>query len=302
MENSNCPNCSLEKPPGSLDCPECGIVFDKRKKLHNEKDRAALAAGEASVEVQGARILNLALAAAAAAGWYWFLGHASASELSLDAKKFAKHAFALTPAQGWEFSTKEQCGGPLGACVVAEALKKLEGSQVNAVFQVVAIPVHGLQITLSNRAALAKQYASAAVSEQFAKYNLDSSELVELDGVTSLKVVSSATKHVRVQTAPGVRTMWGLQPGKFEEYDFELALVSFIVPGKKTYMMNYILEAGELPRLEPAVNGMVDSFRLLERPSRYEAYGGFLGSVPGDALLGALVGLTVLALKRLGVI
>ena len=115
--------------------------------------------------------------------------------------------------------------------------------------------------------------------------------------------IEGADKHIKTVLSPGRRDPFSgyIINAQYDERDLGLMMVSFLVPGRKTYLLSYAFESAVRPEHEATMNELAASFHLLERPSVYEAFGGFLGSIPGDAILGLLVGLTVFAYKMLGI-
>ena len=78
-----------------------------------------------------------------------------------------------------------------------------------------------------------------------------------------------------------------------------VSMISVLVPGGSRM---YLLAGASQPEDERALAGtfdaIVQSFRIThDRGTPFQLFGGLGGSIPGDAILGALVGITLLLLK-----
>lgn len=139
-----------------------------------------------------------------------------------------------------------------------------------------------------------KEEAAKAISGEFAKtfdaYTLEEKELVEIDELRSLRLVSKASvkfliaesKPIYQQTLPDRQTVTGHTPAEWKTYD--LKFIQVLVPGKKKgFILTCTAEATQFPQYRSAFNNMIDSFRVIERPPRF-------GSIVMGGIQSGLIG------------
>ena len=126
-------------------------------------------------------------------------------------------------------------------------------------------------------------------------FGVVSEEIVTIDGLEALKVVGRGVKRAPfpVWQQTGRAVAWA-----HPEYDLTVGTV--VVPsGQSVYLLSFGVETSQRAEHEPAIRGVVDSFRLLDRPSPFRLHGGLGGSLTSDLIVGALVGLSLGAVKLL---
>jgi hypothetical protein len=72
-----------------------------------------------------------------------------------------------------------------------------------------------------------------------------------------------------------------------------------LVPtGHEVFLMVYGCDTAEYEQLREPIDSIIRSFRVTaDRPTPFQANGGLMGSIKGDAILGLLVGLTTAMLR-----
>jgi hypothetical protein len=289
-----CPRCSFDQPDGTEKCHRCGIIFAKWdsyvqkqgnvrqsiEPLRYEPEKAPSASKKSS----GLTLLVLKILCFIGViyGWYWFLVPTKGLPVPENSYKDKTNAFALVVPPGWEGGKKKNCGGPHGACEVFQITKEsvMEGeSVINVVVadlsNILTMFSKGtIHFTESNKDEYAKSIVKG-IASNFKSFTIESSSIINVDKIPSLRIVGT---------------------GFISNYS--LKGIFFMTPGSsRVYALSSLSDASSGNQ---AFDSLVQSFRVTEgRPSIYHLYGGFWGSVKGDAILGLLIGLSIATIRLL---
>jgi hypothetical protein len=312
-----CPKCEYEQPTGSTECVRCGLIFAKWRPVRNQAwpgpDDAAAPASARADRAPGDGVpgwLKLLALLAVGAGWYWFFFWAPRG-LSVADQAYRDDArgFALLAPQGWQATKTTDCkdvGGPLtpaAACAVLDVTPS--GKPPTPSIQVTMVPVSSIvktgwggTLVIEDRD---KESLAGALASGLAKtlpgYVQERSDMILVDGIAALRLRGSATitgSPVFVgDSMVTVPNLFGRTP---EHY---LTMAHVLVPaGSNAYLITYVCNTADYERLAPTFEAVTGSFRVTRsRPTPFQAAGGLMGSIKGDAILGLLVSLTLALLK-----
>jgi len=121
-------------------------------------------------------------------------------------------------------------------------------------------------------------------------YELEKSELVTVDELTSAQFTSRGTMKLKVadaqgsvrQSIPGWPTYTEQSPAQWVSYD--LRMTQTLVPGKKrAYIITCTSDVNQNREYRRAFDRAIESFRVLERPARFGPI--VMGGLQGDCLL-----------------
>jgi hypothetical protein len=131
-----------------------------------------------------------------------------------------------------------------------------------------------VHFTESNKDQYARE-ALQGIEGVFKSFHLETVSVVPVDAIPSLRVAGT-----------------GQYVGQ------SLQNVFFMIPGTSRL---FVLSYTGTPENSPDVDGMAQSFRVLEtHPSLFRLYGGFWGSLKGDLILGLLIGCSLATIRLLG--
>jgi hypothetical protein len=312
-----CPKCEYEQPDGALECARCGIIFARWRDPWGHQAPAwapPTAQSTAPATSSGPRsILKIAGFLGAAAGWLWFFFWAPGGlPVPSESYQDAEHGFALTVPEDWQAVKANQCRTATSGldeatyCMVLEVRRAGDENRPGPTVQLTVAPIGALvktglggsvRLTERDKAALVQ-----AVEKGFAGtipgYTTDSSEILAVDRIPSLQVRGSATIQGTPVTVAGKAMSVPSMFGKTPEYHVTVNLV-MVPSGSRAYFLVGGTQAQDDPVLSPALNQIVQSFRVTSgRATPFQQFGGLMGSIPGDAILGFLVAIT-LALFRI---
>jgi hypothetical protein len=288
-----CPNCHLDQPGGKEKCPRCGIIFAKWEAQKNPLSAKVFQPGipktppvkadlPPSSKISGPALLGLKILCllAVLGGWYWFLVPSPRLPIPEKAYKDKVNAFALTVPSEWKGKQVKNCGGPDKSCEVFVATQSESPQQIGEAINVVVLEFKevrplfskgSVHFTEGNKNEYAQE-ALKGIEGVFSSFQIESASVVKVDAIPSLRVEGT-----------------GIHSGQL------LQNVFVMIPGSsRLYVLSYIGAA----KNSPEVNGLIQSFRVLEtHPSLFNLYGGLLGSLKGDLILGFLIGLSVMILR-----
>jgi hypothetical protein len=287
-----CPNCHLDQPGGEEKCPRCGIIFAKWEALKNPtsvirsypavQPPPVKADLPPSSKISGPALLGLKLLCllVVLGGWYWFLVPSPRLPIPENAYKDKVNAFALRVPSEWKGRRVKNCGGPHKSCEVFVATQSKSPQQIGEAINVVVLEFKEVQplfsrgsihFTEGNKNDYAQE-ALKGIEGVFSSFQIEGASVVKVDAIPSLRVEGT-----------------GIHSGQL------LQNVFVMIPGSsRLYVLSYIGAA----KNSPEVNGLIQSFRVLEtHPSLFNLYGGLLGSLKGDLILGFLIGLSGMILR-----
>lgn len=319
-----CPNCSLEQER-TAECSGCHIIFAKWEERQLRASYGtpgpSAAAGEAAAAHGGGDKLNRVLPPLIG-GTLLFLGAYNyfappAGKAPLpESLKVEDFFFAVKAPGGW---TLEQARRTREDCV--DVLKFTGPDSVRAGV-VVSGKNSGRLRSLSG--AKVSKLVAIAFPDGFNAYNQDSQEEIVVDGIKSLRVKGTARKIVpvtvteMVDTRPAigrwVTTSFGTGvpgPGRtsstniyasgttpqlvaqdrVENTPMEYKFFIDIVPGaERSYLIATEGQTGHFQGNAPAIEELVSSFRVLERPfSAAHLFNLFSGEFRGE-MIGLAIG------------
>ncbi|MBI3577990.1 MAG: hypothetical protein HY089_01100 [Ignavibacteriales bacterium] len=291
-----CPKCGNEQPDIFSQCQKCRYIFRKISVAEASRPLTDPVATQNNYPpppetrpislISGSAVLLVLFSAA-----LWWLYTPEGSSVPEGSFINTRHRFAITPPSGWItlspenydemfrlYGTKFQENLRQGLTqrkIENGFMKILPEGEFSPSVNIVVVqgempPLDGDQ----------KEEAAKAISGEFAKtfdaYTLDEKELVEIDELTSLRLVSKASvkfliaesKPIYKETIPGWRTVTGHTPAEWKTYN--LKFIQTLVPGKKKgFIITCTAEANQFAQYKSAFEHMIDSFHVIERPPRF---------------------------------
>jgi hypothetical protein len=320
-----CPKCQHEQPSGGTECGRCGLIFAKWRGDANTADYGPAASEPYYAPVPqrqvaapaqgGARrpvVTTVVGFLAVCAGWYWFVFWSPGGlPVPADAYRDAESGFALVQPLGWQAKKIKDCknvGVPLSnasACAVLVMRRDTASGGSGPSIQVTTAPISALfktgwggsvRITEDQKADVAEAFEEG-MAKSLPGYVGESREVVDVDRIPSIRVVGSASfKGSPIMVGDKVMTVPDFSGAATEHH---LTMGGALVPGgTQAFLLVYGCDTAERADVGATFEAVVSSFRLTDnRPTPFQFYGGLLGSVKGDAILGALVSLSLIVLK-----
>jgi len=249
-------------------------------------------------------------------GCYWFFFTASSGlPVPENAYHDKEHSFALIQPQGWKITTVKDCrpsGASFGTakdiCNVLTVEEERRANQTRPNFQVTVAPVSSLfktgwggsvRITEGNKDEIA-QTIEKGIAGSIPGYKNESAEIVVVDNLSAIEVVGSARiEGYPVMIGKSVVTVPFGMGGSPPVYHMTIGGV-LVVGGTTAYFITFGCESSDYSIAGRIFHDIIDSFRVTERhPTPFQRYGGLWGSIKGDAILGALIGLAIMLIKFL---
>jgi hypothetical protein len=319
-----CPKCQQQQPDGSTECSHCGIVFARWQKIQQRAAAAGASAapfrsdtiprrvGEESGQ-DSSKGLTLSLKILAllliGAGWLWFFFWTPAGlPVPQNAYRDDKNGFALMQPQGWKLQPMRDCkssGALLGLkkdiCNVLQLEEEHAASQSRPNIQVLVAPVSSMfrtgfggsvSIGKDNMEEIAKALETG-ISGSLPGFTTDSTELVAVDNLVGVKLTGSAELKGRPMQI-GDKTVIVPFSDKSQQSIKAFLGGMILVGGSTCYCIMFGSDSASFDRCASIFNQVINSFRITQRHATpFQKYGGFMGSIIGDAILGLLVGLTI---------
>ena len=308
-----CPKCQHVNPDGAKECAQCGVIFSKWK---DDWSRPAPAwpaeppqAPVAPPRNTSSRVKAIGLVGAAA-GWFWFLFWAPGGlPVAANAYHDADNGFALVVPEGWKTGKTRDCKSfsaginPASACVVLTISRDVDNGEPGPSIQVMVAPTslftsgwHGsVRITEALKPTLAEAIQKG-IAGTLPGYSSDASEIISVDNINAMRAHGSAI----VQRPPVMTTnKAGTLPYFTSMPEVHVSMISVLVPGgSRMYLLAGASQSEDERSLAGPFDAIVQSFRIThDRATPFQLFGGLAGSIPGDAILGALVGVTLMLLK-----
>lgn len=303
---TTCPKCGLRQPAGDS-CAGCGIIYAKYDPARNSIPEAPLPppAKESGAGPLGITIITLLVVVIAAT--LWWLNFPQSGALPVGAIVNQKSHFAYSAPTDWLTITpqnydkvmaelKDHFPADLRGLMsnrhpgfVASHLKNPEGFDgFSPNFNIIVVDTKGKNfpaLTESEKEKATK-IISAELSRQLKGYKLLESNLVEVDGITSLQLVGQSELSLITKPAQpiqsvsryGFKTFQGYTPEERKSYN--LKIIQTMIPGKgRGYILSSTFDAADGSQGDELNRKTLESFRVLERPPRF-----------GSILMGALNG------------
>lgn len=319
-----CPKCQQEQPDDAAECSRCGIIFAKWQKVAERPSAkpATPRSAVGSAPVQSGRDWGRAMKTAlkvlglvgVGIGWYWFLFSTTGGlPVPENAYQDEEHSFAVVQPQGWKLQRVKECtasGASFGVvkdvCNVLGLEDDRGAGSTHPNLQVIVAPISslfrtgwggGASITESDKDDIA-QTIEKGIAGSLPGFKIETSEIVSIDNLNAVKVVGSARiEGYPMKIGSSVVTV----PFGRSDAAYNMTIGGLLVAGGTTaYFITFGSEQADYGVYGRIFGEVMQSFRITERhPTPFQAYGGLWGSVKGDLVLGALVGLMIALLKLL---
>lgn len=278
-----CPNCSFEQPEGLADCQKCQVIFAKLAPRQSSSIGSQTFSSPAVTESKSnfTQIIWMALGLGLVALVVWGYFSGRGQPVPEGAYQNDLHHFALLAPQGWTTVTQEnfqQTAQQLGDRFPASLKSSMEHGNVAVAFvkmmtgggpaasvNVVVINYNLPRISESTKSEAVKEI-SKALSSILEDYKVESADIMKVDNLNSLGILSRGT--AKVETMPS-----GFRPGSYvwspAVYNtMDMKFMQVMVPGSgRGYIITCVSDAGSFPVHIDNFNDFLNSFRVLERPS-----------------------------------
>lgn len=287
-----CPKCGNEQPDVFSQCQKCRFIFPSPQQSSpkaissSPTPFAAIQSQSSVVSILGALAGVLVLGALLL--WLWSPEGLPVPENSHINKK---HAFAMTAPSGWvELSPDnyEEAFARLGDKLPKSLRDGLSTRRIEVGFvklldepnfsPSINVVVMNTEVPELDEKQLAEgaQVLTGEYKKILDSFKLEKSELVTVDELTSaqfsssgsLKLKTAEAKGAMQETAPGWNTYKEDVPAQWRT--FNLKLSQTLVPGKKrAYIITCTSEGVQNQEYKRSFEDAIESFRVLERPSRF---------------------------------
>ena len=306
---TTCPKCGVRQPE-AISCAACGIIYAKYDPARNGTPETSLPSPVKQPGTGPVEIGIVALLVVVIVSVLWWLNFPQSKALPDGAIVNQKSHFAYAAPLDWLTITpqnydkvmaeiKGHFPSDLRALIsnrhpgfVASHLKNPEGADgFSPNFNIIVVDTKGKDfpaLTESEKEKATK-VISAELSRQLKGYKLLESNLVEVDGITSLQLVGQAELSLITKPAQpiqsisryGWKTFQGYTPE--ERKSFNLKVIQTMVPGKgRGYIISSTFEAADGSQGDELNRKVLDSFRVLERPPRFSSI--MMGALNGGML------------------
>jgi hypothetical protein len=300
-----CPKCGHEQPDVFSQCQQCRHIFPSTPRQAVPIDNSASPSSISSSSgpsipafisaLIGALVLGVAL---------WWLWTPEGLPLPEGSYVNEKHQFAIASPPGWVALSRdnykeilEKIGNRLPKSlqdglsnrrIEVGFVKLLEEPDFSPNINVVVMQTEVPELD-EKQLAEGAEVLSAEFKKVLDSYKLEKSELISVDELTSAQFSSSGTLKVRVADAkgpvnelpPGAPAYMDETPSHFVAFDLKLSQT--LVPGKKRgYIITCTSDAKQSLEYKRAFDEAIDSFRVLERPSRFGPI--LMGGIQGGLL------------------
>ena len=304
-----CPKCGNEQPDVFSQCQKCRHIFHVTERTAGPASNPLMSplvpvmSGPSIPALIGATIGAILLAAA-----LWWLWTPEGLPVPENSYVNEKHHFAIMPPAGWVALSPEnyqemlkQLGSRLPKSLQdGLSSRRIEVGFVKLLDEPNFSPSINVVVMQTEIPELdEKQLAEGAevLTGEFRKvmdsYKLEKSELIIVDELTSAQFSSKGTLKLKVAEArgsikesiPGWPTYTEESPAQWASFDLKISQT--LVPGKKRgYIITCTSDTKTNQEYKRSFDDTIDSFRVLERPSRFGPI--LMGGIQGG-LLASLV-------------
>lgn len=294
-----CPKCGNEQPDVFSQCQKCRFIFPPSP-ANRPKRVTRTATGSASgafahpaVVILGAFSVSVLLVLA-----LWWLNSPEGLPPVDGSYENSANRFSMLAPSGWTVLTSEnyrELFDKLGdrfpkmlresfAARTTEVgfMKILEDADFSPSVNVVIMKTEIPELDQEQLEEGAKM-----LSEGFRKmldnYKMERSELVTVDELTSAQFTHRGSLKLRVENpSPAGTSRYSRGSGSSEWKSFDLQFVQTLIPGKgRGYIVTSSALVDQYPEYKRSFERILDSFRVLQRPSRF-------GGITMGALNGGL--------------
>jgi hypothetical protein len=283
-----CPKCGHEQPDVFSQCQKCRFIFpaaplnQSKRVLHATTGSASGAFTHPAVVMIGALtacvILGMAL---------WWLNSTEGLPQLDGSYENSANRFAMLAPSDWTVLTSDNYQelfdklGDRFPRMLREGLaarktevgfmKILENAEFSPSVNVVVMKTEMPELDEEQLAEGAK-VLSEGFRHVLDNYKMERSELITVDELTSAQFTSRGSLKLRVDvTAPAENDGFSVG-GRSEWKPFDLQFVQTLVPGKgRAYIITSSALVDQYPEYKKNFDGIVESFRVLQRPSRFGA-------------------------------
>lgn len=246
-------------------------------------------------------------AAALAVGW-WLLHSGKGLPVTEAMRKNVPQGFAAAAPDGFDADWTESPADAAGWRTVAAFTGTAEGGFA-PIMAIRSLPAPAVKVTLDRKDGLAKGPFFESVRSAVDMWNLDAAKAERVDMLGSLRVEGGGPKHVKRtiprvvvnetgafeywrkkypgQPIPAFQTVasgghgilglggsvgYVVEEERVEEADYYLLSGGVLVPGRRrSYLLSYVCDRAMRTACQQAFDGLVSSFRVLERPRPLDA-------------------------------
>ena len=326
----NCPNCGHVQPDGSLECRYCQIIIAKWKPRETrpplpDAPRPAILSPDTStprprVKFDSVVVGSLAGMLLCGLALWWVLAP-STNPPAADAYVNHQYRFAMSPPPDWIMLTRDNMKQIMDEYGDAfpDAMRSIMHENKNMAAGFFKLgkskqdfsPSANVVIIAGNLPPInesAKEEASSELAKQFSSlledYRQESVEIVEVDGLDALEIVSVGSIKFKIggPQYEDVQDAWGgTWRQKVSDGEYATRRLKFrqlLVPGRKrAYVVTFTALEKRWDDSATTFQSVLDSFRVLQRPPRF---GPVLNGAIIGGLIGAILGLMGMLIKRFG--
>ncbi|OGU27866.1 MAG: hypothetical protein A2X66_05685 [Ignavibacteria bacterium GWA2_54_16] len=293
---TTCPKCGNEQPDVFSQCQKCRFIFPSSP-ANQTKRFARSATSSASgplahpaVVILGALFVSILLGFA-----LWWLNSPEGLPPLEGSYENAANRFSMLAPPDWVVLTSENYqelfdkmgsrfpkmlrDGFSAQQTEVGFIKVLENADFSPSVNVVVMKTEMPELNEEQLAEGAK-VLSEGFRRMLDNYRMERSELITIDELTSAQFTSRGSLKMRVERAGTEGSSGG--SGSSELRSFEMQFAQTLVPGKgRAYIITSSALIDQYPEYRKRFDGILDSFRVLQRPSRF-------GSITMGALNGGL--------------
>jgi len=302
-----CPKCGHEQADVFSQCQQCRYIFiPADRSAKGEGTQISLAPSPAPRGPSITALLGAIALAILLGTLLWWLWSPEGLPLPDNAYVNQKHHFAMASPPGWIALSQDNYHDmmqQLGNRLPKSLQDGLSSRRIEVGFIKIldepnfspSVNVVVMQTEMPELDEKALQEGSEALSEEYKKvlnsFKMESAELVTVDELTSARFNSRGELKLNVAPVaaqePGPATF--VDPSTAQWRTFDLRIIQTLVPGKRrAYIVTCTSEAQQSKEYKRAFDDVVDSFRVLERPSRF-----------GPVVMGGIQGGLITALAYL---
>ncbi|MEK6646480.1 MAG: hypothetical protein AABY84_07390 [Candidatus Firestonebacteria bacterium] len=309
-----CPGCGFEQEDKTLECQRCQLIFSKweerqvKKQLAEDvKSISSTTSITSTTESEPTKkpkpLLGIIVLLLLVGFGVWVFVKWKGLPIPEGAYRDDKNNFAIScPSSGWIIMNSENFTSMIqqykdqipqnlmnlisqskAAVHLIKISESMQGGQINVVVSKSGTP----KFNEKNKDEVVKYITSSFTLESggvFQDYNVDSSEIIEVDKLKSLKIIANAKMQFTISQPIYTTNSWGMTtftPGSYETY--ELKFIQTIVPGvDKFYVITCMSDQNLFNDLNTVFNDTVNSFRVTKRsvPFFGWVFGGKIFGIP----------------------
>lgn len=308
-----CPKCSHEQQDGLLECQRCQIVFSRWKEAGNNEDVSSYrtpippqAQKEPPKPIPSTVIFSIiTLIVIAIIGWMLFFP--KGLPIQEGSYKNEKYNFAIKIPSDWLTITPENYKEIMdqykdrfpkniqnllsqNSNIAVYFVKIAKNSSFSPSVNIITAKGNMPSLNESEKEKAAKEI-SAGMAGAFDAYEQESADIVKVDKLKSLQIISKASmkflsspsEPIMEESFPGFSHVVGHTQEQWET--LKLKYIQVAVPGNNAaYILTFSTSVRDFSEYEFTFQDMVNSFRVLKRPTPF-------GPILGGAIKGGFIGM-----------